>query len=404
MPYVKELKIENFNYILPPGRIAQFPLDKRDESKILIYDKGKINETVFKDIANYLPEDSFLILNNTKVIQARLHFYKETGAFIEIFCLEPLHPELNLNYKGFTEWKCFVGNVGKWKHGLLKKIFVYKQKEYILSAEKIERVEDYFIIKFYWENENISFNEILFDSGITPLPPYIKREVEVIDKDRYQTVYAQIEGSVAAPTAGLHFTDEVLESIKEKNIGINYITLNVGAGTFKPVKCDFIKDHIMHSERITVSKKFILNLLNNINKNIISVGTTTLRTIETLYWLGVKLNLRFLNNKNELIVTQWEPYELQQILTPTESLELLIEYLDRNELEFINAKTEIMIAPGYKFKFVNQLITNFHLPKSTLLLLIAALVGDEWKKIYDYALNNNFRFLSYGDSSLIRKQ
>jgi S-adenosylmethionine:tRNA ribosyltransferase-isomerase len=377
-----DIKIVDYNYELPPEKIAQFPLEDRDASKVLIYDNGKISESVFKNIVEYLPGNSFLVLNNTKVIQARLHFYKETGAFIEIFCLEPHQPELNLSSKKNAVWKCLVGNAGKWKYGPLKKKFVHNSKGYELSAVILDREKDYFIIKFEWNNENITFSDILFDIGKTPLPPYIKRDALGIDKSRYQTVYAEIDGSVAAPTAGLHFTDEVLNKIEKKGTEINRITLNVGTGTFKPVKCEMIKDHIMHSERINVSKEFVMKLFKSLDKPIISVGTTTLRTIETLYWLSVKLNLNLLHNPDELILEQWEPYTLEPILSSYEALEILNAYLERNELDFITAQTGILIAPGYEFKFVDTLMTNFHLPKSTLLLLIAAFVGEDWKKIY----------------------
>ena len=400
----KEIKIEDYNYNLPKEKIAQFPLEERDASRVLIYKDKEISETIFKDISDNLPDGSFLILNNTKVIQARLFFYKETGAMIEIFCLEPHHPEQNISAKGSAVWKCFVGNAGKWKYGPLIKIFTHNSKEYELSAEILEREKDYFIINFDWSNNNISFGDILLHTGRTPLPPYIRREPVRIDTDRYQTVYAEIDGSVAAPTAGLHFTENVFKKIKKKNIYIHHVTLNVGAGTFKPVKCEKIEDHPMHYEHITVSKDFVIKLLNNLNKPVIAAGTTSLRTIETLYWLGLKLHLNLLPNQDALNVDQWEPYTLDSSISAMESLEVILKFMDKSGMDYITAQTGILIAPGYDFKFIDILITNFHLPKSTLLLLIAAFTGIDWKRIYEYALENNFRFLSYGDASLLRRQ
>ncbi len=394
----QELYIKDFNYELPSERIAQYPLEDRSASKLLIYKDNKISESVFKNITDYIPRDSFLVLNNTRVIQARLHFHKETGALIEIFCLEPHHPELNMNMKGTTIWKCYVGNVGKWKHGSLRRKLFFNSEEIELTAEILEREQDYFIVKFDWNNKEVRFNEILSAIGETPLPPYIRRESDDIDKIRYQTVYAEIDGSVAAPTAGLHFTESILNELKNKNIDLNHITLNVGAGTFKPVKCEQIKDHPMHYEKITLSKDFLIKLRDNI-KPVIAVGTTTMRTLESLYWLGVKL----LKGSDTYKVDQWDPYIIKSEISINDSLNIIIESLEKSGNDYITADTGIMITPGYEFKFADVLITNFHLPRSTLLLLIAAFIGDEWKKVYEYALKNNFRFLSYGDSSILFK-
>ena len=399
----RELSISDFNYELPTERIAQFPLEDRAASKILIYKDNSISESVFGNISEFLPSNSFLVLNNTKVIQARLHFHKHTGALIEIFCLEPHHPELNLNTKGSALWKCFVGNVGKWKEGKLKKTFNHNSAEVEIAAEILEREKDYFIVKFEWNDNNLNFDKILSEIGITPLPPYIKRESQDIDKSRYQTVYAETDGSVAAPTAGLHFTDEILNGLQKKEIDINHITLNIGAGTFKPVKCEIIKDHQMHYEKFVVSKNFLIKLRDNI-RPLISVGTTTVRTIESLYWLGVKISEKKEVNSGDLIIEQWEPYSIKSNLDKSESIDILIKMLDKQEKDYLAADTGILIAPGYDFKYTDILITNFHLPKSTLLLLVAAFIGNEWKKVYEFALKNNFRFLSYGDSSILYKQ
>ena len=398
-----ELLINDFSYELPAERIAQFPLEDRAASKLLIYKDGAISESVFRNISDFIPSDSFLVLNNTKVIQARLHFHKYTGALIEIFCLEPHHPELNLNLKGSAVWKCFVGNVGKWKEGRLKKTFEHNSIEVEIAAEILEREKDYFIVKFQWNDDVLTFENILSDTGMTPLPPYIKRESQEIDKSRYQTVYAKIDGSVAAPTAGLHFTDEILTGLIKKHIDINYITLNVGAGTFKPVKSERIKDHTMHYEKFVVSKKFLKKLRDN-KSTLVSVGTTTTRTIESLYWLGVKLSGKKVLSSDDLIIDQWDPYNLKNELDKNESIDVIIQMLDNQEKEYLSAETGMMIAPGYEYKYTDILITNFHLPKSTLLLLIAAFIGDEWKKVYEFALKNNFRFLSYGDCTILFKQ
>jgi S-adenosylmethionine:tRNA ribosyltransferase-isomerase len=404
----RTILIKDYTYVLPEERIAKYPLPERDASKLLIYKEGKITEDIYRNIAGHLPPESGLIFKDTKVIEARLLFQKLSGGVIELFCLEPhdqysdittamMQPERVL-------WKCLVGGASKWKHGQVLEMKIIRQHdEFILTAKYIAKAEDSFIIELSWNDPALSFSEVLHLSGAIPLPPYIKRNAEENDSVRYQTIYAHHDGSVAAPTAGLHFTDSVFKTFGEKKIKTDYITLHVGAGTFKPVKTEILQHHEMHAEFFSVSKKFIQNLIDNIDKKIIAVGTTTLRTIESLYWLGVKRSI--VNgewSKAEIaLITQWEGYELKNELTVKESLECLVAAMEKNKLENLVAKTQIIIAPGYKFKIVNGLATNFHQPGSTLLLLIAAFTGNDWRKIYDYALKNEFRFLSYGDGCLL---
>lgn len=395
----ENIRIEDFSYDLPDERIAKYPLDKRDSSNLLVYKQGNIQKKKFNDIQELINSSSTLIFNNTKVIQARLAFQKETGAQIEIFCLEPIEPaEYNLAFQETKslKWKCIVGNSKKWKQGILSKYIKVEGNEIELIAKRLESGRESNIIEFSWNNENITFSQILETTGVTPIPPYLNRETEELDKNRYQTVYSKLKGSVAAPTAGLHFTDEILKNLEQKGVSINEVTLHVGAGTFKPVKSETIDDHEMHTEHFVVSKSIIKNLLSA-EKNIV-VGTTSVRTLESLYWIGAKLVM-----ENELTshINQWEAYKLGYGLSKKEALSSLINYLDDNNLEELHASTQIMIYPGYKFKMVDALITNFHQPKSTLLLLISAFIGDNWKKVYDFALENDFRFLSYGDSSIL---
>ncbi len=392
------LLIEDFNYDLPDSKIAKYPLEKRDESKLLYYHKGNVSQDVFKNISDYLTEKTLLVYNNTRVIQARLFFQKTTGAKIEIFCLEPSQPSdyaLSLSSCGKCTWKCMVGNRKKWKTGVLQQTFLYKEKKVTLLARKGE--ED--LIEFSWNDESVSFAEILAVVGELPIPPYLNRKTETKDKTTYQTVYSKIDGSVAAPTAGLHFTDEVLEQLKSKQIESEELTLHVGAGTFKPVQSDKVSNHTMHTERIIVTRKTIENLLSHLG-NITAVGTTSVRTLETLYFIGVNI---YNQSDSPFFVEQWQPYsDNHSPISTKQSLEAIIEYVTQNDLEFIEAETQILIQPGYTFHLVNAMITNFHQPKSTLLLLVSAFVGGDWKKIYDYALTNDFRFLSYGDSSLLK--
>lgn len=398
----QHIHIEDYNYLLPEEKIAKYPLEKRDNSKLLLYQNRQISESVFSSIHEYIPQNSLLIYNNTKVIQARLHFKKTTGAQIEIFCLEPNQPHdyaLILQETKKCSWLCLIGNLKKWKEGELSKDIYINNEKIILTARRIDSFGDSHIIEFEWNNEKVMFSDLLESGGELPIPPYLNRNTEEKDKETYQTVFSKIKGSVAAPTAGLHFTPEVFTHLKEKGIKTDEVTLHVGAGTFKPVKSETIEGHTMHSEFICVSKETIQNLLDHEEK-VIAVGTTSVRTLESLYYLGVKLEKE--KNPKELKVTQWQPYsEENNVLTKQKALENILEYLKQNKLQNILADTQIMIAPGYKFKIVDGIITNFHQPQSTLLLLVSAFVNGKWKDIYDYALTHNFRFLSYGDSSLL---
>jgi len=395
----QNIRIELYDYQLPDERIAKYPLEQRDKSKLLIYNKGNIGSNTFSEIDYYIPENSTLVFNNTKVIQARLKFYKETGAQIEIFCLEPIEPSdyaLAFEQTEKVTWKCIVGNLKKWKTEDLKSRIRINDYEIEIVATKKGAVGNTQIIEFKWNNNKVSFSEILENVGVTPIPPYLNRESENIDKERYQTVYSKLKGSVAAPTAGLHFTNPVLGKLKEKNIKLEEITLHVGAGTFTPVKSNTVDEHEMHTEHFVVKKETIKQLLDA--ERIVAVGTTSVRTIESLYWMGVKL---ISLNKLDIHIKQWEPYELKVGIYKKEALQALLNYMNQNDIKQLEASTQIMIVPGYTFKMVDILITNFHQPKSTLLLLIAAFIGDNWKNVYRYALENEFRFLSYGDSSVL---
>ena len=405
MDNIPKINIEEFNYDLPKERIAQFPLEKRDGSKLVIYKDGLISESTFKNIPEFLPENSLMIYNETKVVQARLLFKKETGAKIEIFCLEPIEPTHEIQ-QAFEQhsgvvWKCLVGNSKKWKNGKLNKHFSNKGKEALLTAERIEQHQSYSLIRFDWKPESLTFSDILIQSGIIPLPPYMDRKTVDSDKYRYQTVYANSEGSVAAPTAGLHFTDEVFENLKKKNISLEEVTLHVGAGTFKPVSTSDVREHEMHVEQVFIKKTLIQSILSSLDKNIIVVGTTTTRTIESLYWFGVKLIVDKAEHES-IEIKQWDPYQPQYNIgiSVNQSLEAVLSLMDKKNMEVISGKTQLIIIPGYKYKIPTILITNFHMPQSTLLLLVSAFIGDKWKEVYDYALNHDFRFLSYGDSCL----
>ena len=393
---VKQINISDYNYNLPDERIAKFPLEKRDSSKLLTYVSGNVSTNVFSSLPDILPANSCLVFNNTKVIQARLEFFKSTGSRIEIFCLEPQEPssyELSLSSTQSCVWKCMVGNLKKWKGEVLKK--EVGSDNLILEAERLETSGNTSYIKFSWNN-GISFAEVLDLLGELPIPPYLNRKTQESDKTTYQTVYSKIKGSVAAPTAGLHFTPEVISALHTKGIKTMELTLHVGAGTFQPVKAEEIGGHAMHAEKIEVSKEFIENLIENLG-NIVAVGTTSVRTLESLYYLGVKLH----NGDTSLLVNQWEPYDSEKVLSARESLEAILNYMQQTQSNILYATTQIMIVPGYKFNIVNVLITNFHQPKSTLLLLLAAFVGEKWRDLYKYALENDYRFLSYGDSSVL---
>lgn len=400
----QQIRIEEYDYPLPDERIAKFPLAKRDESKLLLYKDGQVSESVFKHIADYLPAGSLLVYNNTRVIQARLLFQKATGARIEVFCLEPAEPHdyaLIFQQTERCSWTCLVGNLKKWKDGLLTKKVAIQGEEVILSAEKKESHGDSHRIEFTWDNPKYTFADLLDAAGVLPIPPYLHRETEKSDLVTYQTVYSKIKGSVAAPTAGLHFTPEVLADVDAHGIGREEVTLHVGAGTFKPVKSETIEGHEMHTEFISVRRSSIERIQKNLGK-IIAVGTTSVRTLESLYYIGVKLASHPDATSEELVVNQWMPYEAENNRIPVaEALQHILDYLDRHQADKLVTATQIIIAPGYEFKVVRGIITNFHQPKSTLLLLISAFVKGNWRTIYDYALSHDFRFLSYGDSSLL---
>jgi len=400
----KNLSIHDYTYDLPEDRIAKFPLQERDASKLLIYDGSTITEDIFRNLDQHLPSKSLLIFNDSKVIEARLLFQKTSGGIIEIFCLEPLDRYSDMTtamlQKGSVMWHCLIGGASKWKHGqVLEKKIQKKQREIILRAKYIDKTADSFVIEFSWSEDSLTFAELLHMAGAVPLPPYLRRQPEEMDSERYQTIYSRHEGSVAAPTAGLHFTDRLLEKLRDKNIDMDFVTLHVGAGTFKPVKTPIMATHQMHSEFINVGRTTIENILRHIDGNIIPVGTTSLRTIESIYWLGVKL---MIGRADDLHLTQWEPYELEKHGLPAQAaIKTLFDFMSNKNMERLLSKTQIIIAPSYHVKLANALVTNFHQPQSTLLLLVAALVGDDWRKVYDFAMRNHFRFLSYGDACLL---
>jgi len=401
----KNLSIADFTYSLPENKIANYPLAERDASKLLVYKEGNITEDIYKNISSHIPENSLLVFNNTKVVEARLLFQKPTGGIIEIFCLEPheLYADITtaMLQQGKVLWQCLVGGASKWKHGqVLKKIIYASHKEIILQATYTEKRTDSFVIELSWSEKEMSFAELLHHAGAIPLPPYIKRKAEPSDSKRYQTIYAHYNGSVAAPTAGLHFTDNIFKNLTEKNILTDFVTLHVGAGTFKPVKSKTMEQHEMHAEFLDVTKETIEKIIHHLDKTIIPVGTTSMRTIESLYWLGVKLSIN--NNPESTAISQWEAYDLtEQNIPAKEALQSLLNWMKKNNSERLITKTRIIIAPGYKPRIAKALITNFHQPQSTLLLLIAALIGKDWRKVYDHALQNDFRFLSYGDGCLL---
>lgn len=403
MEETKHIKINDYNYPLPEERIAKFPLPVRDQSKLLVYRKGEISETVFTSLPNYLESGSLMIFNNTKVIQARLHFRKETGALIEIFCLEPIQPNdyaLNFQQTQHAAWLCMIGNLKKWKEGSLQKELTVKGKPLTLTATRGVCHGTSHWVDFTWNNDEVTFADILEVFGELPIPPYLNRETQESDKETYQTVYSKIKGSVAAPTAGLHFTQRVLDSLAEKGVDLEEVTLHVGAGTFKPVKSEEIEGHEMHTEYISVNRRTIEKLLAH-QGEAIAVGTTSVRTLESLYYIGTTISQHPDASQEELHVKQWQPYETSSSLSTIEALQQILNYMERHQLETLHTSTQIIIAPGYEYKIVKKMITNFHQPQSTLLLLVSAFVKGNWKSIYDYALSHDFRFLSYGDSSLL---
>ena len=398
---IPEIRIEDFNYTLPDERIAKYPLPERDGSKLLIYKDGIVSHRSFRNISELLPEDSLMIFNDTKVVPARLHFQRDTGAHIEIFCLEPVVPEEYVSMFAVTDrcrWKCIVGNVKRWKGDTLS-LYNPMEDETVgrmrLKADLVERDGETSVVEFRW-SDGSPFSKVLEVSGSVPIPPYLNRDTEQIDLERYQTLYARFRGSVAAPTAGLHFTESVLESIRNRSIETETVCLHVGAGTFLPVKSSLVSEHNMHREPFVVTKA-LLNKLISKKGSLIAVGTTSVRTLESLYYVGVKC----LEDGVPSDVCQWDPYTREYPYSLTESLEAIVRYLDENSLEELKIGTRIIIVPGYKFKVVDVLVTNFHQPQSTLLLLISAFIGGDWKRIYNYALDNDFRFLSYGDSSVL---
>lgn len=399
----RSIKIKEYNYPLPDERIAKFPMEQRDQSKLLIYNKGEITSDTFRNITAYLPEGALLVYNNTRVIQARLHFHKETGALIEVFLLEPAEPrdyEQIFQTRGQCSWVCLVGNLKKWKEGKLVRTIKVGERNVTLSVERGEEVATGHWINFTWDTEEVSFAEILEAVGELPIPPYLNRKTEESDKKTYQTVYSKIKGSVAAPTAGLHFTDTVLKDVDSHGIEREEVTLHVGAGTFKPVKAEKISGHEMHREYINVKRQTVAKLIEH-GGHAIAVGTTSVRTLESLYYIGCRLMKNPDLTEYQLRIEQWEPYDNPQEAEPTDALKAVLEWLDKNQLSTLHSSTKIIIAPGYRYHIVKMLITNFHQPQSTLLLLVSALIGKDWHKVYDYALDNDFRFLSYGDSSLL---
>ena len=397
------ININDFNYDLPDERIAKFPLEERSSSKLLIYDNGTIAESHFRNVAEYLPKGAMLVFNNTRVVRARIVMHKDSGARIEVFCLEPHNPadyERAFAQYGSSEWSCIVGNLKKWKEGEIGINFEYAGEQHTLRAEIVERGTREHIVRFRWSAE-CSFGQLLEILGRIPIPPYLNRESEDIDNTRYQTVYARFEGSVAAPTAGLHFTPELIDSMRGNGFSFEEVTLHVGAGTFLPVKDEDATQHAMHTEHFSVTRQTVENLLHNAG-NIVAVGTTSVRTLESLSALAWRIKESG-NPDTERTVGQWELYDIPAEFSGTEALQTLLSYMQSEGIERLKAATQIMITPlGYQFRVVNYIITNFHQPKSTLLLLVSAYVGGNWTKIYDYALANDFRFLSYGDSSLLK--
>ncbi len=399
------IDLEAYRYELPKEKIALFPVSPRDQSKLLIYNHGEIKQDVFKSLSQYIPSGSLMVFNQTKVIRARLIFQTSTGAQVEIFCLEPAQGEEQvtaLSAVGQVQWKCFVGNAKRWKQDVLTLLLNQGEEPIVLSAVLIDKKEDYYVIQFSWTPATLTWAEVLDFSGKMPLPPYIKREASSEDEETYQTVYAKIKGSVAAPTAGLHFTEHVLNDLRAHHVQLAYTTLHVGAGTFKPIKSDSIEAHEMHEEELVIEKTFIEQLLANKGKPLVAVGTTSVRCLESLYWIAVKIKAGA-HTVSEMNVQQWDPYNLSTSLKSVDALEIYVSWFQTHEVDRVSIKTAILIVPGYRFQFVNLLITNFHQPESTLMLLVAAFTGKNWGNIYQYALENDFRFLSYGDSSLLHR-
>lgn len=397
-----EIDIREYDYNLPEDRIAKYSLPQRDASKLLIYQKGHISDTIFRNFIHHISQDDLIVFNDTKVIQARFLFKKSTGAGIEIFCLEPKEPpeyESSFQQKSSVTWNSLIGNVKKWKNGPLYKTIIYSNKEIILKADKLKEMHTAWLVRLSWEPGEYTFGEILEMAGSTPIPPYLKREPVPEDKFKYQTVYSRVEGSVAAPTAGFHFTSEMLNEIRKRGIDTMELTLHVGAGTFRPVLSTEVNQHPMHSEHIYFDKKDLQKLFD-LQRHILSVGTTSIRTLETIYWLGCKVMQDPGILPEHIYLRQWEDHDLISV-PKRKCLEVFINYFEKNNIEELHTTTQLMIVPGYQYRIVDKMLTNFHQPKSTLLLLVGAFIGDDWKKVYKYAMENDFRFLSYGDSSLL---
>lgn len=402
---IPDIRIEDYNYPLPDERIAKYPLAERDSSKLLRYVDGKVDEHTFRDITEFLPDNAIMVFNDTKVVPARLHFVRPTGARIEIFCLQPVDPvEYNLAFASTQTctWKCVIGNAKKWKNDTLNLYLPEnhggKAAELNMKADLVSREGETGIVTFHWDG-NLPFSNVLEICGTIPIPPYLNRDSEAIDTERYQTLYARIRGSVAAPTAGLHFTDSVLAKIREKGIDMETVCLHVGAGTFLPVKDSEVAKHPMHREPFVVTKVFLKDLIDS-HKKVIAVGTTSVRTLESLYYIGVSC----IEKGHPEDVEQWAPYTREYSYSTEEALRAIVNYLEQTSQDALTAGTRIIIVPGFKFRIVDILVTNFHQPESTLILLVSAFVGGDWKTIYDYALAHDFRFLSYGDSSLLFKR
>lgn len=400
MTDIRNISIDEYDYPLPEERIAKYPLAERDASKLLVLKNGHLQASQFKHIGDFLPPKALLVFNETKVIRARLQFQKATGSHIEIFCLEPDDDyQIAFSSPSPVRWKCLVGNSKRWREGLLTMPLNVNGHEVILTADRVTKNDQYSEIEFSWAPAELPFATILEAAGEIPLPPYLNREAEPEDRDRYQTVFARYDGSVAAPTAGLHFTKPLLEQLRRDGFELDEVTLHVGAGTFRPVATPTIGEHAMHSETIVVRRSLIENLIRHIGSPVIPVGTTSTRTLESLYWIGMMLAEQGMTPR-PLHVEQWYPYEEHRALTTREALENLVAYLDLHRLTHLEATTALMIAPSYRMRVITGLITNFHQPKSTLLLLVSALIGERWKEAYRFALDNGFRFLSYGDSCL----
>lgn len=404
------IDIDGYDYELPDERIAKFPLSQRDRSRLLIYNCGEVREDLFTSLSDYIPKGSLMIFNNTRVIQARMRFRKEPtmggkvqGAWIEIFLLEPAGPNdyaLIFQQTGRCSWYCLIGNQKRWKGEPLRKIFEVNNERVVLTAHCVQMPGERQKVEFEWNNENVTFSEIIEIVGVIPIPPYLNRESTESDKSSYQTIYSRINGSVAAPTAGLHFTEDVLASLDNKGVEREELTLHVGAGTFKPIKSGEVSGHAMHAEYIEVKKEIIEKLIEHGGKAV-AVGTTTVRTLESLYYIGLFLSKNFDVSQDSIVVEQWIPYTTYKQLTAVDALKQIIRYLEKNSMDTLHATTQIIIVPGYKFQIVKMMVTNFHQPRSTLLLLVSAFVKGDWRKIYHFAISRKFRFLSYGDSSLL---